>query len=108
MTETGAMALQDRKALADLAFALGAKYANRRLSDLEAARDHWGEVCAAGLSACSLPARYGGAGGMSELLLIAERLAAGGPGRARSAGLRRRCSRGPRRPGLQHGEGQGL
>jgi alkylation response protein AidB-like acyl-CoA dehydrogenase len=78
LTETGTLTLQERDALADLAFTLGARYANRRLNDLEAARDHWAEVCAAGLSACSLPAQYGGAGGMSELLLVAERLAAGG------------------------------
>ena len=76
--ETGTLTQEEREALAELAFTLGAKYANRRLNDLDAARDHWAEVCAAGLSACSLPAQYGGAGGMSELLLVAERLAAGG------------------------------
>lgn len=69
---------QERSALAELAFSLGAKYAGRRLGDLDAAREHWAEVCAAGLAACSLPAEYGGAGGMSDLLLAAERLAAGG------------------------------
>jgi hypothetical protein len=67
---TATMGSQERDALA---FALGARYANRRLNDLEAARDHWAKVCAAGLAACSLPAQHDGAGGMSELLLIAER-----------------------------------
>jgi alkylation response protein AidB-like acyl-CoA dehydrogenase len=77
-TASGAIGPQERQALGEVAFALGAKYANRRIGDLDAAREHWAEVCSAGLPACSLPAEYGGAGGMSDLLLIAERLAAGG------------------------------
>jgi len=76
--ETGTIGPAERQALAEVAFALGAKYANRRIGDLDAAHEHWAEVCAAGLPACSLPAEYGGAGGMGDLLLIAERLAAGG------------------------------
>lgn len=68
----------ERAALADLAFSLGAKYENRRFNDLGAAREHWADVCAAGLPAVSLPAEYGGAGGLMDLLVVAERLAAGG------------------------------
>ncbi|WP_205304936.1 acyl-CoA dehydrogenase family protein, partial [Nocardioides sp. 616] len=68
----------ERAALADLAFSLGAKYQDRAFGDVEAGREHWREVCQAGLPAISLPAEYGGAGGMSDLLLVAERLAAGG------------------------------
>ena len=77
-TSTPGIGADERAALADLAFALGEKYAGRRFADLDAARDHWHEVCAAGLPAVSLPEEYGGAGGMADLLLVAERLAAGG------------------------------
>ena len=49
----------DRQALAELAFQLGAKYAHKRFGDVEAARDHWAEVCAAGLPAVSLSPEYG-------------------------------------------------
>src|SRR5947209_43345 len=68
----------DRQALAELAFQLGAKYAHKRFGDVEAARDHWAEVCAAGLPAVSLSPEYGGAGSITDLLLVVERLAAGG------------------------------
>ncbi|TYL54964.1 acyl-CoA dehydrogenase [Nocardioides sp. BGMRC 2183] len=68
----------ERAALADLAFSLGAKYENRAFGDIDAGRQHWREVCEAGLPAISLPATYGGAGEMADLLLVAERLAAGG------------------------------
>jgi alkylation response protein AidB-like acyl-CoA dehydrogenase len=68
----------DRADLADLAFAIGRKYEQERFADLDAARRHWEEVCAAGLPAISLPVEHGGAGDMSDLLLAAERLAAGG------------------------------
>lgn len=77
-TATGSIGPEERKALAELAFSLGARYANRSMKDLDAAREHWNDVCEAGLAACSLPAEYGGMGGMKELLLVAERLAAGG------------------------------
>ncbi|MDT9591661.1 acyl-CoA dehydrogenase family protein [Nocardioides zeae] len=68
----------ERAALADLAFGLGRRYQDRRFADLDAARDHWKEVCDAGLPAISLSPEHGGAGTMSDLLLVAERLAAGG------------------------------
>ncbi|WP_447643402.1 acyl-CoA dehydrogenase family protein [Nocardioides zeae] len=69
---------EDRSALADLAFAVGRRYADRRFADLDAAQAHWKEVCEAGLPAISLPPEHGGAGTTSDLLLVAERLAAGG------------------------------
>jgi alkylation response protein AidB-like acyl-CoA dehydrogenase len=68
----------ERRALGDVAFQLGAKYERKRFADLDAARDHWRDVCAAGLPAVSLPPEYGGAGTMGDLLLVVERLAAGG------------------------------
>lgn len=69
---------EERDELGQLAFDLGARYQHRRFGDLEASRAHWQEVCAAGLPAVSLPTRYGGAGSVADLLLVAERLAAGG------------------------------
>lgn len=69
---------QERSELADLAFGIGRRYQDRKFADLDAARDHWKEVCDAGLPAISLPPEYGGAGSMADLLLVAERLAAGG------------------------------
>jgi alkylation response protein AidB-like acyl-CoA dehydrogenase len=69
---------EERDALAELAFSLGAKYQDRSFADVQAARRHWDDVCAAGLPAISLPAQYGGAGDIADLLLVAERLAAGG------------------------------
>ena len=64
--------------IAELAFALGAKYEDRPFSDIEAGAEQWRELCEVGLSAVSLPSEYGGVGGMTELCLVAERLAAGG------------------------------
>lgn len=69
---------QERAALADLAFGIGRRYQDRKLGDLDAARAHWKEVCEAGLPAISLSPEYGGAGTMGDLLMVAERLAAGG------------------------------
>lgn len=68
----------ERAALTELAFGIGRRYETRGFGDLDAARDHWREVTEAGLAAISLPTEYGGAGTMSDLLLVAERLAAGG------------------------------
>lgn len=69
---------EERAALADLALSIGARYEGRRLADLDASREHWGDVAEAGLAAVSLPAEYGGAGDFHDLLVVAERLAAGG------------------------------
>jgi alkylation response protein AidB-like acyl-CoA dehydrogenase len=68
----------DKRALADLGFSLGARFADRRIDDLAAAREQWSAVCQAGIPAISLPAAYGGAGTMTDLALVAERIAAGG------------------------------
>ena len=68
----------ERADLAALAFSLGAKYQHRSYQDVEAGREQWRDVCEAGLPAISLPTEYGGAGTLPDLLLVAERLAAGG------------------------------
>lgn len=68
----------ERKQIAELAFALGARYEERAFSDLDAARAQWADICQAGLAAVSMPAAHGGAGNMEDLCLVAERLAAGG------------------------------
>jgi alkylation response protein AidB-like acyl-CoA dehydrogenase len=78
MEQNPALDPEERRSLAELAFALGVKYADRRFSDTAAGADHWQDVSDAGLPALSLPAEYGGAGSMRDLLLAAERLAAGG------------------------------
>ncbi|MFB8388289.1 acyl-CoA dehydrogenase family protein [Microbacterium sp. NPDC055910] len=69
---------EDLASLADLAFGLGAKYEGKKYADLDAARDHWNEVCELGLAAVSLSPEYGGVGTIKDMLLVAERLAAGG------------------------------
>jgi alkylation response protein AidB-like acyl-CoA dehydrogenase len=68
----------ERTALAGLAFAIGKRYETRSFADMDAAEAHWRDVCAAGLAGVSLPAQYGGDGSFADLLLVAERLAAGG------------------------------
>jgi alkylation response protein AidB-like acyl-CoA dehydrogenase len=69
---------EEREQVAELAFALGARYQDRRFADLDAAKAQWADLCASGLTAVSLPAEYGGAGGMGDLCVVVERLAAGG------------------------------
>jgi alkylation response protein AidB-like acyl-CoA dehydrogenase len=64
--------------IAQLAHTLGAKYARRSFKDHSASLSQWDELASCGLTALSLPEEYGGAGGMLELCLVSERLAAGG------------------------------
>jgi alkylation response protein AidB-like acyl-CoA dehydrogenase len=68
----------EQRQIADVAFALGARYADRRFDDHEASLAQWDDLAETGLTGLSLPEEYGGAGGMFELCLVAERLAAGG------------------------------
>ena len=68
----------EQKAIAELAYGLGAKYADRRFDDHEASLGQWDELAGVGLTGLGLPEEHGGAGGMLELCLASERLAAGG------------------------------
>lgn len=68
----------EQRAIAELAFTLGAAYADRRFDDHDASLGQWDELAASGLTGLSLPETYGGAGGMLELCIASERLAAGG------------------------------
>jgi alkylation response protein AidB-like acyl-CoA dehydrogenase len=68
----------EQRAIADLSFELGQKYGDRRFDDHEASMAQWDELAASGLTGLSIPEEYGGAGGMFELILAAERLSAGG------------------------------
>ena len=68
----------EQRAIAELAFTLGAAYADRRFDDHDASLGQWDELAASGLTGLSLPEAYGGAGGMLELCIASERLAAGG------------------------------
>jgi alkylation response protein AidB-like acyl-CoA dehydrogenase len=68
----------EQHAIADLAFELGAKYGGRRFDDHSASLAQWDDLAASGLTGLSLPEAHGGAGGMFELCLASERLAAGG------------------------------
>ncbi|HEX5192993.1 MAG TPA: acyl-CoA dehydrogenase family protein [Solirubrobacteraceae bacterium] len=68
----------ERRQIAELAFSLGARYADRSFSDRDAARAQWDELSRAGLAALSLPPEHGGVGGMADLCLVVERLSAGG------------------------------
>ena len=69
---------REQRDIAELAYALGAKYADRSFDDHSASLGQWDDLARQGLTALSLPERYGGAGGLFELILAAERLAAGG------------------------------
>ncbi len=82
MLETMSSTIQpltsEQRQIADVAFALGARYADRRFDDHEASLAQWDDLAETGLTGLSLPEEYGGAGGIFELCLAAERLAAGG------------------------------
>ena len=69
---------EEQRAIAELAFAIGAKYADRRFDDHDASLAQWEELAASGLTGLSLPEEHGGGGGMLELCIACERLAAGG------------------------------
>lgn len=68
----------EQRTIAEVAFALGAKYADRRFDDHDASLGQWDELAASGLTGLSLPEEHGGGGGMLELCIASERLAAGG------------------------------
>jgi len=68
----------EQRGIAELAFELGQKYGERRFDEHEASMAQWDDLAASGLTALSIPEEYGGAGGMFELILAAERLSAGG------------------------------
>jgi alkylation response protein AidB-like acyl-CoA dehydrogenase len=68
----------EQKAIGELAFELGRKYADRRFDDHDASLGQWSDLAASGLTGLSLPEEHGGAGGMLELCIAAERLGAGG------------------------------
>src|SRR4249919_3980770 len=52
----------EQREIADLAFALGAKYADRRFDDHEASLAQWEDLRSSGLTGLSLPEEHGGAG----------------------------------------------
>ena len=68
----------EQREIAEVAFAIGAKYADRRFDDHSASLAQWEDLSAAGLTGLSLPEEHGGAAGMLELCMASERLAAGG------------------------------
>jgi alkylation response protein AidB-like acyl-CoA dehydrogenase len=69
---------EEQRAIAELAFAIGSTYAERRFDDHAASMAQWDELAESGLTGLGLPEEHGGAGGMLELCLACERLAAGG------------------------------
>jgi alkylation response protein AidB-like acyl-CoA dehydrogenase len=68
----------EQEQIAELAFTIGSTHAKRSFSDHEASLAQWDELAKVGLTSLSLPEEYGGSGGMFDLCLAAERLAAGG------------------------------
>ena len=68
----------EQRAIAEVAFELGAKYARRRFDDHSASDAQWAELAALGFAGLSLPEEYGGAGGITDLCVAMERLSAGG------------------------------
>jgi alkylation response protein AidB-like acyl-CoA dehydrogenase len=69
---------EEQQAIAELAFELGQKYADRDFDDHDASLSQWEDLASTGLTGLSIPEEFGGAGGMLELIVAAERLAAGG------------------------------
>jgi alkylation response protein AidB-like acyl-CoA dehydrogenase len=74
----GSALTEEQEAIAELGFELGRKYADRDFDDHEASIAQWRDLTETGLTGLSIPEEYGGAGGMLELIVAAERLAAGG------------------------------
>lgn len=68
----------EQREIGEVAFALGERYADRRFDDHEASLAQWDDLREAGLTGLSLPEEHGGAGGMLDLCIASERLAAGG------------------------------
>ena len=68
----------EQRAIDELAFEIGRKYADRRFDDHDASLAQWDDLSQSGLTALSIPEEFGGAGGMLELIILAERLSAGG------------------------------
>jgi alkylation response protein AidB-like acyl-CoA dehydrogenase len=68
----------EQREIGEVAFALGERYADRRFDDHEASLAQWDDLREAGLTGLSLPEEHGGAGGMLDLCVASERLAAGG------------------------------
>jgi alkylation response protein AidB-like acyl-CoA dehydrogenase len=68
----------EREQLAALAYDLGRKYGDRRYDDAEAAAAQWRDLAGTGLTGLSIPEEYGGGGGLLDLCIVSERLAAGG------------------------------
>lgn len=68
----------EQREIAEVAFAIGEKYAGRRFDDHAASLAQWEDLSGAGLTGLSLPEEHGGAAGMLELCMASERLAGGG------------------------------
>lgn len=68
----------EQREIGEVAFALGERYADRRFDDHEASLAQWDDLREAGLTGLSLPEEHGGAGGMLDLCVASERIAAGG------------------------------
>ena len=68
----------EQREIGEVGFGIGAAYADRRFDDHEASLSQWRDLSAAGLTGLSLPEEHGGAGGMLELCIASERIAAGG------------------------------
>jgi len=69
---------EEGRAIADLAFELGSKYADRSFDDHEASMSQWSDLYESGFTGLGLPEEFGGGGGILELCIAAERLGAGG------------------------------
>ena len=69
---------EEQRAIAAVAFEIGTRYSDRRFDDHEASLAQWRDLAASGLTGLSIPEEHGGGGGMLELCVASERLAAGG------------------------------
>lgn len=68
----------EQQAIAEVGLAIGERYAARAFDDHEASMAQWDDLCKTGMTALSIPSDHGGDGGMFELCILSERLAAGG------------------------------
>lgn len=69
---------EEERAVAEVAYGIGARFAGRRFNDEAVAAEQWEALKQAGFHGLGVPEEYGGGGGMWETCLVMERMAAGG------------------------------
>lgn len=69
---------EEERTVGEVAYDIGARFADRRFNDETVAEEQWQALKQAGFHGVGVPEEYGGGGGMWEACLVMERMAAGG------------------------------